>query len=266
MPERDPVPEHDSLPEPDKTPGPEPTAPSGREALFAALRSKPSRAQVLVGILLFTVGFAAATQVRSTEQADEFSGLRQSDLIRAFDGLAASTERAENEIERLKRTKDELQNSTTSRQAALEAAREQEAVLNILAGAVPTVGPGIRVTITDPNGQVSDAVLLDLVQELRAIGAEAIEVNDRIRLVAQSSIEMGEAGITIDGELVEAPYVFDVIGEPETLAGSLDFPGGPVERVEKVGGTLVDEELDAVQIQSVVEVERPDFADPVDNQ
>jgi uncharacterized protein YlxW (UPF0749 family) len=251
---------------PENLPDPDGETPAGRDALFAALRSKPSRAQALVGLLLFVVGFGAATQVRSNEQDDQFAGLRQDDLVSAFDGLAASTERAENEIDRLTQTKEELQNSTTSRRAALEAARQQEAVLDILAGAVPTVGPGIRITITDEAGAVSDAVVLDLVQELRAIGAEAIEVNDRIRLIAQSSIEQGDAGITIDGELVEAPYVIDVIGEPETLEGSLDFPGGPVERVEKVSGTLVAEPLDEVQIESVVDVERPDFADPVDNQ
>lgn len=254
------------MPEPEETSTQATEPPAGRDALLSALRSKPSRAQLVVGLLLFVVGFAAATQVRSNEQDDQFAGLRQADLIRAFDGLAASTERAENEIDRLTRTREELQNSTTSRQAALQAAREQEAVLRILAGTVQTTGPGIRVTITDPEGQVSAATLLDLVQELRATGAEAMEVNDRIRLVAQTAIEQTDAGIMLDGELVDAPYVLDVIGEPEALEGSLDFPGGPVERVEEAGGTLFAEQLDEILIESVVEVEEPDFADAIEEQ
>lgn len=254
------------MPEPEETSTRATEPPAGRDALLSALRSKPSRAQLVVGLLLFVVGFAAATQVRSNEQDDQFAGLRQADLIRAFDGLAASTERAENEIDRLTRTREELQNSTTSRQAALQAAREQEAVLRILAGTVQTTGPGIRVTITDPEGQVSAATLLDLVQELRATGAEAMEVNDRIRLVAQTAIEQTDAGIMLDGELVDAPYVLDVIGEPEALEGSLDFPGGPVERVEEAGGTLFAEQLDEILIESVVEVEEPDFADAIEEQ
>lgn len=250
---------------------PEPTADgapaqTGRGALLDALRSRPGRAQVVVGTLLFAVGFAAATQVRSNEQDDQFSGLRQADLIRAFDGLAASTERAENEIERLTETKEELQSSTNARQAALDEARQLEATLSILAGTVPTTGPGIRITIEDPKGLVSAGTLLDMIQELRATGAEAMEFNDRVRIVAQTSIEETDRGIVLDGVLVEAPYVIDVVGEPVALEGSLDFVDGPIERVEKAEGTLDADQLDEVLIESVVEDASPDFAEPRDDE
>lgn len=239
---------------------PEPTPPSGRDALLAAFTSRPGRAQVVVGLLLFVVGFGAATQVRANEQDDRFTGLRQAELVRAFDGLAASTERAENEIDRLNRTREELLDDTSSREAALEAARQQEAVLDILAGVVPTTGPGIRIVIEDPEGQVSANVLLDLIQELRASGAEAMEFNDRIRVVAQSSIEQTAAGIEINGELLEAPYILDAVGEPGALEGTLDFKDGPIERVEEVGGSLDSEQLDEVLVESVVPPAEPDFA------
>ena len=45
-----------------------------------------------------------------------------------------ATERAENEIDRLTETRDDLQSSTASRQAALDLAREESATLSILAG------------------------------------------------------------------------------------------------------------------------------------
>jgi uncharacterized protein YlxW (UPF0749 family) len=235
---------------------------SGRDALLAALRARPGRAQVLVGLLLFAVGFAAATQVRSNEQDDSYGGLRQSDLIKVFDGLAGSQERAENEIERLTETKEDLQSSTSQRQAALELAQQEEAVLSILAGTVQTAGPGIRITITDSAGAVTADIILDLVQELRASGAEAMEFNDRVRVIAQTSIEQADGGISLDGVLVEAPFVIDVIGEPTTLEGSLDFPDGPIEQVDEAGGSLESEQLDEVIIESVVDLERRDFAEP----
>ncbi|MBD8869339.1 DUF881 domain-containing protein [Nocardioides donggukensis] len=235
---------------------------SGRERLLAALRSGPSRAQAVVAVLLAMVGFAAMTQVQSTERDDDFTGLRQSDLIRVFDGLAASTERAENEIDRLTETRDDLRSSTESRQAALDLAREESATLSILAGTVPTTGPGIRMTITDERGEVDSETLLDIIQELRAAGAEAMEFNDRIRVVAQTSVEDIVTGISLDGQEVEPPYVIDVIGEPTTLAGSLDFPQGPRESVEDRGGTVSFEELDAVLIESTVEAVDQRFAEP----
>jgi uncharacterized protein YlxW (UPF0749 family) len=254
----------DYQPEPEDTAVPDQPrdSASGRAAIVAALKARPGRAQVLVGLLLFVVGFAAVTQVRAREQADDYGGLRQSDLIRVFDGLAGSQQRAENDIDRLTDTKEDLQSSTSQRRAALELAQQEEAVLSILAGTAQTTGPGIRITITDTAGSVTSDIILDLIQELRASGAEAMEFNDRVRVIAQTAVEQAEGGILLDGVLVESPYVIDVIGEPSTLEGSLDFPDGPIEQVDEAGGTLDAEQLDEVLILSVVDLEQPDFAEP----
>ena len=260
-PEPEPV-EPEPEAEPQSVEPPPAEVPAGRERLLAALRSGPSRGQALVGVLLLCLGFAAVTQVRVTEQDDEFAGLRQADLIRAFEGLAASTERAENEIARLEEIKDDLDDSTRGRRTALEEAREQEAVLRILAGTVPATGPGIRIRIDDEAGAVSAAIVLDLIQELRSSGAEAMEVNDRVRVIAQTAVEETADGIAVGGELVQPPYVIDVIGEQATLEGALPFPGGPIERVEEAGATLDAERRDEILIEAVVEDSAPDVATP----
>ncbi len=238
----------------------------GRDAILSALRSRPSRGQALVGLLLFAVGFGAATQVRSNEEDDEYGSLRQDELVQIFDALAGQAERAENDIDDLTSTREQLQDETTSRQAALLVAQEETAQLAILAGTVPVAGPGITITITDDIGQVTADTILDLIQELRASGAEAMEFNDRIRVVAQTAIEQSSAGITLDGVLIEAPYVIDVIGEPATMEGSLDFAGGPIDQVEQDQGTITSEVSEQVVIESVVEPPNPEFAEPRDEQ
>lgn len=249
------------MPEPETT-TPSDEQSSGREALRRAALSRPTRGQALVAVLLFVVGFAGAMQVRSLEQDDEYAGLRESDLIRVFDGLTGTSQRAENEIDRLTRTRDELRDETSQRRAALEQAREETRTLSILAGTVPAVGPGLRITITDENLEVSSDTILDIVQELRSAQAEAMEFNDRARVVAPSWFESTDAGLVIDGQLVQPPYVIDVVGEPATLAGALEFFEGPADQVEKDGGTLTSEELEEVLIDSTVEASGPGFARP----
>jgi uncharacterized protein YlxW (UPF0749 family) len=239
---------------------------TGRDRLWGALTAKPSRAQVVVGVLLAAVGFAAMTQVRSNEEDDQYGALRQSDLIRVLDGLAATAQQAETEIDRLRSTRDDLQTSTSSRQAALDQARKESNTLSILAGTVPTVGPGVRITITDDRGEIQDETLIDIIQELRAAGAEAMEFNDRIRVVAQTSVEETSRGIEVDGQVIDAPYVIDAIGEPTTLAGSLDFATGPVDRVRDEGGTISFDERDEIEIESVVPDQAPRYAEPDDGQ
>jgi uncharacterized protein YlxW (UPF0749 family) len=233
-----------------------------RDRLRASFFGRPGRGHWIVAGLLFVLGFAGATQVNASQSNDDLSGLRQADLVRAFDGLAASTERAEKEIDRLRRDRDRLETSTSSRQTAVELARQEEIALGILSGTIAARGPGVRIIITDPEGNVSAALLLDMVQELRATGAEAMEFNDRVRVVAQTSFEDTEHGIHVGGELVEAPYVIDVIGESSALEGALDFPFGPVERVEEAGGELATTKDDEVVVDAVVRAREPEFAQP----
>jgi uncharacterized protein YlxW (UPF0749 family) len=248
---------------------PEPSAPQqgaqpdlARNRLRASFFGRPGRGHWIVAGLLFVLGFAGATQVNASQSNDDLSGLRQADLVRAFDGLAASTERAEKEIDRLRRDRDRLQTSTSSRETAVKLARQEAVALGILSGTVAARGPGIRITITDPEGNVSAALLLDMVQELRATGAEAMEFNDRVRVVAQTSFESTAHGLHVGGEQLEAPYVLDVIGEASALEGALEFALGPMERVEQAGGELTATKDDEVVVNAVVPTREPEFAAP----
>ena len=156
---------------------PEQPEQTGRDRLLATFR-KPSRGQIVVGVLLAVLGFSAVVQVDNTSQDDTYAGLREQDLIEVFNGLAGTTERARREVDRLERTRDQLRSESTSRSAALEETQDRVTALNIIAGLVPVTGPGIRIRIEEEQGQVSLTSLLDLVQELRTADAEAMEFND----------------------------------------------------------------------------------------
>ena len=239
---------------------------TGRQRLTNAMTSRPTRAQAIVGVLLAVVGFAAVTQVRANEIDDTYAGYREQDLIDVLNGLAGTTQRAQAEISRLESTREDLQSSTDSRQAALAQAQERSDTLAILAGLVPVTGPGIRITIKEADAPVDTDTVLDTIEELRAAGAEAIQVNGQVRVVAQSAIEDAVGGFYIDGQLLSAPYVIDVIGEPHTLAGALSFPSGPTEQFEDDGAEVDVTELKSLDIESVREPAQPQYAEPQSGQ
>ena len=230
---------------------------AGRKRLASTLRHG-SRAQVVVAVLLAVLGFTAVVQVRNTEQDNTYAGLREQDLIEILNALTGTAERARRERDRLEQTRDELQSENTSREAALSQTQERARTLNILAGLVPVTGPGIRITIEEGPGPVSVGSLLDIVQEMRTADAEAIEFNDEFRVVAESSFDVAVGGIELDGNLLEPPYVIEVIGDPHSLNGGLVFAGGPIETLEEYDGATVEvEELESIDIESVREFERP---------
>src|SRR5205807_10600836 len=98
-----------------------------------------------------------------------------------------------------------FQASAERDQLARGAAERQLSDLQILAGVVPARGPGVAVRSTDPKGAFEFQLLLDLVQELRDAGAEAIAVNGR-RVGGTTAFSPRRDGVTVDGQAVQQPY------------------------------------------------------------
>ena len=236
-----------------------PTPPRSR--LWRAM-VKPTRGQLIVAVLLAVLGFAAVAQVRTNTVDDTYAGLREQDLIDILDGLADQTQRAQAEIQRLEETRDELRSETSSREAALEQARNEADTLAIIAGTVPVTGPGLRITIEEVNGQVRVEPFIDMVQALRSAGAEAIQINGDGRVVASTSFQDVAGGVLVDGQILSAPFTVDVIGGPEALGAALRFPNGPQEQFAEDGtAELTYDELTAVDIEAVHEPVAPNVAE-----
>lgn len=242
----------------------EPT--TGRDRLAAAFTG-PSRGQAVVAVLLAVLGFAAVAQVRAIDRDQDFVGARQGDLIALINTLALATDRAEAEIAELERTREALQSDAESTQTALTVARQRLETLGVLAGTVPAAGPGVRVRVRSQTGTLGTDQLLNGLQELRNAGAEAIELNDTVRVVAQTGLVDDPAeGLLVDGTPVEPPYVIEAIGDPYTLATALEFDGGFIQEVESVGGEVTVDELDAVEIAATSQLPEPTFAEPVEQE
>src|SRR5689334_15981442 len=195
------------MPDEAHAPGPDtPAAPTavdsadevGLQRLREALL-RPSRAQLVVGVLLAVLGFAAITQVRTNTTDNTYAGYREQDLVDVLSGLAGTSQRAQSEITRLESARRQLEASRRRQGAALSAAQKQEQELGILAGLVPVTGPGIRLTVTEGPRPVDVDSVLDTIEELRSAGAEAMQINGKVRLVAQSSVQSVPGGLLVDG-------------------------------------------------------------------
>lgn len=239
--------------------------PTARERLLSSVRRPRVREQLVAAVLLALVGFASVVQVQSNERDDDYEGMREEDLVQLLNSLASASQRAENEIAQLEQTRASLRSDTDARQAALAQARERAQVLGILAGTLPAVGQGIVVTVEDPAGSVGIDHMLNGIQELRDSGAEAMEINNTVRVVAQSALRDGEEGIVVDGTELSPPYTLEVIGDPHTLATALNIRGGFVQDIEDpiVGGSVEIEETENVEVATLAELEEPEYAETV---
>ncbi|MEV0790749.1 DUF881 domain-containing protein [Kribbella sp. NPDC050459] len=225
---------------------------------------KPSRGQAIVAVVLALVACVAVVQVRVNRADDGYQNARREDLIAILDGLGQNTRRLESEIADLEERKNSLSSSADKAQTAREQAEAQVRTLGILAGTLPAQGPGVRITLNDPQGKMTSSNLLDAIEELRDAGAEAIQVNGSVRVVASTDFVDDAPGISIDGQKVNSPYVIEAIGESHNLAEAANFPGGLVSEVTgpQVGGTAEVTELGNVPITALHVPEEHRYARP----
>jgi uncharacterized protein YlxW (UPF0749 family) len=261
------------------SPAPAPDAPEDPAAvqrtswtrLVSAFRPRVTRGHLLPAVLCAVLGFAVVTQVRSTQDTG-LEGLRQTDLVRILDDVTARADRLRSEARDLEDTRQRVTAGSGGTRAALQEAEERARVLGVLAGTLPATGPGIELTISDPNGEVGSEVLLDALQELRDAGAEAVEVStldgDAVRVVASTSfVDPADAGqdgpgVVVDGTLLASPYRFLVIGDPRTLAAALDIPGGVLDVLRQKNAQGVVSQRDRVDITSLRAAPSPRYARP----
>jgi uncharacterized protein YlxW (UPF0749 family) len=234
---------------------------SGRQRLVKGLwPPRVSRAQLIVALLLFGLGFGLAVQVASNSDSDSaLRGARQEDLVRILDELDSRTQRLEDEKQGLEKQRQELQSSSDQSAEARKQTAEKEKQLGILAGTVAAQGPGITMTIEDTKGTVKADMLLDAIQELRAAGAEAIQVNG-VRVVAGTYFTDSGKGVGVDGNKINAPYRFKVIGKPQDLEPALNIPGGVVQTLEKEQATVTVQQSGKIVVDALRQAKRPDYA------
>ena len=124
--------------------------------------------------------------------------------------------------------------------------------------------PADGLPVDDQPGRVDADVLLDAVEEMRDAGAEVIEVNDSIRVVASTWFGADASGLVIDGQPVSRPITFDVIGDPHSLEEAARFRGGIVSAITGpgIGGQVQIDQQDRVVVESLHASRENQYAQP----
>jgi uncharacterized protein YlxW (UPF0749 family) len=225
-----------------------------------------------LGVLLCVVlGAAIVTQVRQTESGDSLETARPADLLVLLDSLQQREAALNTEVADLQRTLATLQSSGSSDEVAIDNARARLGALSILIGTVAATGPGVTLAIEDNAPGVSPETMLDVINELRAAGAEAIQISGGNGNGGQATVRVGvdtwivgdPGALLIDGTRMGAPYSVIAIGDPPTLAAAMNIPGGAMDSIERVGGTMGVQQADSVNVTALRQPKPHQYAQPV---
>jgi uncharacterized protein YlxW (UPF0749 family) len=226
-----------------------------------ARRRSDRLAAPLIGVLTLLLGFAFAVQVRSADDAQQLAGAREEDLVRILDELDAREDRLRAQFAYQRSALADLTDSDSQSEAALEAARDRAESIGILNGTIAAQGPGLEMVIRDPEDAVRVADVLDAIQELRGAGAETMQIDD-IRIGVSSAVTGQPGDLMIDGRPVTAPYEFLVIGDPQDMETAMNIPGGVVQDMTRLGGSVQIRQDDAIVVDALRPLDTPQYASP----
>jgi uncharacterized protein YlxW (UPF0749 family) len=251
--------------------------PDAPQAQIGAVRARGlrgmfgrSRSQKLFGLLgialCVLLGIAIVTEARQTKTGDYLATARPADLVVLLDSLQRREASLNNEVADLQRKLTVLRASGTNNQAAIDDAQARLSALSILVGVVAATGPGVTLSIDDPAHGVTAETMIDVINELRAAGAEAIEVRGgpaAVRVGVDTWVAGPAGALSLDGQTLTPPYSVLAIGDPPTLAAALNIPGGAVDSVGGVGGTMGVHQADRVDITALRQPKPRQYAQPV---
>ncbi|GFG65067.1 UPF0749 protein [Mycobacterium kubicae] len=242
--------------------------PLRRTGLSALRRGGRSRwvFGALAVVLCLLLGVAIVTQARQTESGDSLETARPADLLVLLDSLRQREAALNTEVADLQNTLNALQASGNNDQAAIESAQARLAALSILVGTVGATGPGVTVKIDDPGPGVAPETMLDVLNELRAAGAEAIEITDgrqSVRVGVDTWIVGAPGSLSVDSKTLSPPYTVVAIGDPPTLAAAMNIPGGAEDSVKRVGGRITVQQADRVDVTTLRQPKPHQYAQPV---
>ena len=229
-----------------------------------------SRSQLVFGafgaLLCLVLGIAIVTQVRQTESGDSLESARPADLLVLLDSLQQREAALNTEVAELQRNLASMQAAGTSDQAAIQNAQARLAALSILIGTVAATGPGVSILIEDNAPGVAPETMLDVINELRAAGAEAMEIRagqQAVRVGVDTWVVGDRGALVIDSQTLSPPYSVLAIGDPPTLAAAMNIPGGAADSVERVGGSMTVTQSDRVDISTLRQPKARQYAQPV---
>lgn len=173
-----------------------------------------------VAVACFAVLVVAAGLQNSRSAAADERDRRE--LAGQVSRARAQLEDERGRLAALRRETDRLQARQLASDESSSGLRTRIERLGARAGTLAVTGPGVRVVADDAPGSTSertmvlDSDLQRLVNGFWEAGAEAISINGQ-RLTNLSTIRIAGGAITVNARSLRAPYVLQVVGDPDTL-------------------------------------------------
>jgi len=202
----------------------------------------------IMSVILACVIFAQFKVVNEVDMAQiEYMSeqqLKQS-IIEWKEKYETTETKIKDTIKKIQEYEDKLESNDEARELVKKELSEAKKIFGI----TNVEGDGIIVTLTDTDEKSYNYKdLLDLVNELREAGAEAISINNERIINITDIVDISSRYIRINGDKVSSPYVVKAIGDKTYLKSAITIKNGYVDLREKDGYKISIQEKSNMKI------------------
>lgn len=200
----------------------------------------------LIGFALFILAAVFTAQIKTVSTTNELvKGKREADLIDEITKLRVDYTGLKEDNLKNEKIVEEYKNSSSNNSSLIASMKEELNLAESLSGLKTVEGEGVIVTVEDGDKiltgdtnietiLVHDTDILTIVNELKAAGAEAININGQ-RVIATTSIRCVGPVIQVNGIKVAAPFYIKAIGNSKYLESALNIKGGIIDTYQAYG-------------------------------
>ena len=192
-----------------------------------------------VCLVLFAIMFM---QFRTVEETDitAIENMREAELRTAISEWKSKYEETLVQLETNQKSIEEYKEKVEKNEEASELVDKDLKESNMLLGKTDVYGEGVIITLSNSEEkEIKYRDLLELINELKYAGAEAISIND-VRIINSTEITQPDGTLMlINGQRISSPYVVKAIGNQTYLSSTLNLKdSGYIDKAKAVGITI----------------------------
>lgn len=179
---------------------------------------------ITIGLMCFVLTYVMFMQFKLVEETDitEIENAREGELKEKLANWKARYADVEEKLEESSIKLAEYKEKKDSNQETSQLLAKELEQTKKIAGLTEVKGDGIVVTLTDGEEVIEAKDLIELVNELKLAGAEAISINEKRIVNMTDIVDIVEKIILINVERTSSPYVIKAIGDPKYLESALN--------------------------------------------
>ncbi len=179
---------------------------------------------VIIALICVVLIATILVQFKTVEETDvtAIETMREAELRTSLSEWKSKYNEVSEQLQETTNRISEYEEKANNEQETKNIVESELAQTNMILGKTDVKGPGVIVTLEDGEKEVVASYLVDLVNELKYAGAEAISINGS-RIINTSEIaEINNSYIIINGaKRIASPYEVKAIGDQTYLSSIL---------------------------------------------